>query len=57
MDNRIPKMTPEDIERAQAVLRPGTHEQRVETRLTVIAWATGLTGASAVLAAIVLLVR
>lgn len=57
MDDRIPQMTPEQIERAQAIRRPGTHEQRVEVRLTVIAWATSVSAAIALVGVVVLLMR
>jgi len=50
-DNPVPTMTHEQTERA-AQLRVKTHEQIVESRLTAIAWFTGVVAVSVLLSAI-----
>lgn len=56
-DPRIPRMTDEDRAFAESVRHPGTHEQRIEKSLRIIAVSTTTTAIVTVLSVLVLLIR
>lgn len=51
-DNPVPTMTPEQREQA-ARITAKTHEQIVESRLTAIAWFTGVVALSVIVGVLV----